>query len=59
MTATVDQEVWTAKGNIRRSHPMLRIRGKWLDKAGFPRGTKVQVNIDGDKLVITKQKEQK
>lgn len=58
MTATVTDEVWIAKGNIRREHPLLRIRGKWMDAAGFSRGTKVVVELDGDKLVITKQKEQ-
>jgi hypothetical protein len=56
MTATVTDEVWTAKGNIRREHPLLRIRGKWMEAAGFSRGTKVVVKLDGDKLVITKQK---
>jgi hypothetical protein len=59
MTATVDTEKWTTKpclGNVVREHPLLRIRGKWMEAAGFTRGTKVEINIDGERLVITKKK---
>lgn len=59
MTATVTSEMWTTMWNGRREHPLLRIRGKWMERCGFSRGTKVSVTIDGDKLVITKQKETK
>jgi hypothetical protein len=58
-TATVTEEVWIDRTKLRREHPFLRIRGKWMERAGFVSGTRVEIKIDGDRLVITKQKEQK
>jgi hypothetical protein len=60
VTATVGSEKWRTKpssGNTVREHPFLRIRGKWMESAGFHEGIKVDIKIDGDRLVITKRKE--
>ena len=32
--------------------PFLRLQGRWLEEAGFPKGTKVRVNVTSGCLVI-------
>src|SRR6185312_11710952 len=33
--------------------PFLRLQGRWLEEAGFPKGTKVRVNVTSGSLVIS------
>jgi hypothetical protein len=35
------------------SVPMIRLRGKWLQLAGFAEGTLVQVEVAAGKMVLT------
>ncbi|MEN9866180.1 MAG: hypothetical protein RL748_1770 [Pseudomonadota bacterium] len=35
------------------STPWLRLRGKWLAQAGFPQSTRVRVQVELGKLIIT------
>jgi Toxin SymE, type I toxin-antitoxin system len=37
--------------------PMIRLRGKWLQFAGFKEGTLVQVEVAAGKMVLTVTKE--
>jgi len=37
---------------IRSAVPFLRLQGRWLEEAGFPKGTKVRVNVTSGCLVI-------
>jgi len=39
--------------NGSRCVPMLRIRGVWLEVAGFPAGSRVYVEIERGRLVLT------
>ena len=32
--------------------PFLRLSGKWLEAAGFEIGSKVRVQVEGDRLVV-------
>lgn len=32
--------------------PLLRVQGRWLDRAGFPIGTKVRVLVSPERLII-------
>jgi hypothetical protein len=34
------------------SAPFLRLKGRWLDEAGFPIGSKVRVEVSHGRLVI-------
>ena len=42
-------------GRYNESFPFIRIRGKWLAKAGFNCGDKIQVQVEHERLVITKK----
>ena len=33
--------------------PFLRVAGRWLDKAGFPIGQRVEVQVSSGRLVVT------
>ena len=33
--------------------PMLRLRGKWLEQAGFQEGQQVQIHVEHGKLTLT------
>jgi hypothetical protein len=33
--------------------PMIRLRGKWLQLAGFEEGTLVQVEVDTGRMILT------
>lgn len=35
-----------------RKAPFLRLRGKWLEKAGFPRGTNTEVIVSQNLIII-------
>jgi hypothetical protein len=37
--------------------PMIRLRGKWLQLAGFEEGALVQVEVAAGKMVLTVTKE--
>jgi len=41
-----------ANKTIPSAVPFLRLQGRWLEKAGFPKGTKVRVNVTSGCLVI-------
>lgn len=34
--------------------PTIELKGKWLEKAGFITGEYVEVEIDGDRIILTK-----
>ena len=56
-TATIDTETWDAPASSnlsRREHPILRIRGKWLEQLGYKAKVKVQiVTQENGSLLIT------
>jgi hypothetical protein len=33
--------------------PMIRLRGKWLKRAGFEEGRLVQIDVDNGRLTVT------
>ena len=57
-TATIDTETWDAPASSnlsRREHPILRIRGKWLENLGYTKKSKVQITtLENGNLLITK-----
>ena len=36
----------------RSSKPLLRLKGKWLDDAGFPAGSRVVVKVEEQRLTV-------
>ena len=49
--APLDDRLLTV-GDHLPSVPFLRLQGRWLEEAGFPKGTKVRVNVTSGCLVI-------
>jgi hypothetical protein len=43
---------WTGQGAPRPDVPYLRLRGRWLERAGFAIGGKVKIEISEGRLVI-------
>jgi hypothetical protein len=41
-----------SKVTDERKAPFLRLRGKWLEKAGFPRGTNTEVIVSQNLIII-------
>lgn len=39
--------------------PRIVLAGKWLEEAGFPIGTQLNVDCQPDKIIITKRVEEK
>jgi len=35
------------------SVPMIRLRGKWLGRAGFQEGKRVQIDVANGRLILT------
>jgi hypothetical protein len=47
---------YTFRGNA--TVPMIRLRGKWLQNAGFDEGTRVEVTVADGRLTLTVTKPQ-
>jgi hypothetical protein len=43
---------YIADSRVKGLPPHLRIKGRWLEEAGFPVGTKVNVEVSHGRLVI-------
>lgn len=39
-------------GYWNKSIPMLRLQGQWLERAGFPAGTKVVIQVKEGKIIL-------
>lgn len=39
-------------GDYRKPVPLLRLQGQWLERAGFPAGSRVVVKVQKGRLVI-------
>lgn len=37
----------------RRSVPMIRLRGRWLEQLGFTTGKRIAITTDANRLIIT------
>ncbi len=44
-------EIYTFRGNA--TVPMIRLRGKWLERAGFDEGSLVDITVTDGKLTLT------
>ena len=42
----------TGNGRPRSDVPYLRMRGRWLERAGFAIGQRVKVDVDQRRLII-------
>jgi hypothetical protein len=42
----------TGTGAPRPDVPFLRLSGRWLERAGFPIGGKVQIDVSEGRLII-------
>jgi hypothetical protein len=47
---------YTFRGNA--TVPMIRLRGKWLERAGFGEGNLVEVTVADERLTLTVTKPQ-
>ena len=45
---------WLSGGYKCKRIPLIRLKGKWLEKAGFTVGDHIEVTITEEKLIITK-----
>lgn len=43
---------WTGQGAPRPDVPYLRLRGRWLERAGFAIGGKVKIDVSERRLII-------
>jgi hypothetical protein len=50
---TIIEEVRDRMHTDKRFVPFIRIRGRWLEAAGFKTGDVVQINIEDQKLTLT------
>ena len=43
---------WMTVSYLGRHMPSLRLRGRWLERAGFPIGTRVRVDVSSRRLIV-------
>jgi hypothetical protein len=51
VTETADR--WHLRSGSVSSRPLVRLQGAWLDRAGFPAGSRVRVEVEAGKLIVT------
>jgi hypothetical protein len=52
----VEHLAYNIEGGDERNRSLIRLKGKWLARAGFLPGSKVRVEVEPGKMTITPQR---